>query len=316
MSFFQKMLGRKSDSPASSATSPTHALRLADPHHPARAILDEAARMIDRSVELTLAGDNILTHMSFDVNETLAMAARMDEVISQYPDDMDLQVAKACLLYAGGQFKSAEETLDRVLSKAPDHFEARMWKNHWETWWNAVRFPGWSEQQTTLHPVMEGYLRQKRITQIVRDGMQKALVIVLPVQGPPLHPQAQLKAEWVLSKTPLGPLVAYYMQINEPGQEPNKMEAFLSIFEPKDSPQEGFYLMQQLAFTPYYFGVLVQNDRVVFNRRIVLGPRTQQKVRAIVAELEATKDFTPQGSFQQAANWHMSTFDMDKVEFE
>lgn len=112
----------------------------------------------------------------------------LGEVIAMCSDDMDLLVAKACILHASAQFKSAEEVLDLVLSKVPDH----------------------NERLSSLHPVMAFHLRLDHRVQVVRDSMQKTLAIVTEVQGPPFDNRTQVKVEWVLSQTEVGPLVVYY----------------------------------------------------------------------------------------------------------
>ena len=116
--------------------------------------------------------------VSAPVGEMEKALSSLDEAVAMCPDDMDLLVAKACMLHASAQFKSAEEVLDLVLSKVSDHFEAKMWKSHWETWIDALRFPRWDERLSSLHPLMASHLRLDHHVQVVRDGVQKAIAIV------------------------------------------------------------------------------------------------------------------------------------------
>lgn len=321
MSFLKKLFPQKSTSPAapssSAPPSPKTAapspLRLADPKHPARKELDILAQKMDERINVLGAG---AVQMSIGLSEIQEPVQQIDAVIAKYPQDLDLLLAKACILYSGGQFQSAEEVVDLVLSKDPKHFEARTWKDHWDTWANAAKYPSWSEQKTALHPLMIEHFQQARSVQLVRDGLQKAVAVVASIQGPPLHPQTQFKVEWVLSKTPHGPLVALYQQILEPGCDPSTMEAFVSIFSPKYNAMEGYNLMRQLAFAPYYFGIMVQNGRVVFNHRITMIPRSAQNAREIAAYLEAQSTFMSEGDFQRASQWHMNSFDMNSVKFD
>jgi hypothetical protein len=241
----------------------------------------------------------------------------IDQGIASRPDDMDLLVAKASILHASAQFGSAEEVLDAVLRRAPEHFEARMWKSHWGSWSDALRYPEWNERLTALHPVMATHLRHGHRVQVVRDGLQKTLAIVASVHGPPFDHRTDIKVAWVLSRTPFGPLVAYYPRIIEPSGEPSTMEAFLPIFEPTlFSPMEGYFLVQQLAFTPYCFLVLVSGNFVSLNRRIVFEPKTVQKLHRIAAELASAKSYLPKHQFKSAIQWHMNNFDMKQLRFE
>ncbi len=297
-------------------TSPL-ALRLADSAHPARKQLEQVVEIIDQYVQVKLVGERIATKISAPVGEMERAVSILDEAIAICPDDVDLFVAKACVLHSSAQFKSAEEVLDMVLSKVPDHFEAKMWKNHWETWSNALRFPKWDEQLSSLHPVMAFHLQADHHVQIVRDGMQKTLAIVSGVQGPPFDSRTQIKVEWVLSKTPYGPIVAYYPKIIEPLGEPSTMEAFLPIFQPTlFSPMEGYFLVQQLAFTPYCFVVLVSGDAVLLNRRITYGQKAIREIREMASQLVSPQSYLPQHQFQSATQWHMNNFDMERLTFK
>ncbi len=312
MNLFKKIIVKKQEDAVSS-------LRLNAPAHPAQKQLEQAARIIDQHVQVEVVGDRTVTKISAPAEELRRALKSLDEAIALCPNDMDLLVAKAGILNASAQFKSAEEVLDLVLSKDPDHFEAKMWKNYWESWSDALRFPKWDEQSSSLHPVMATHLRIGHRVQLIRDGMQKTLAIVTGVQGPPFDKRTQIQVEWVLSKTPYGPLVAYYPKIIEPSGEPSIMEAFLPIFQPQSdqvSPLEGYFLMQQLAFTPYYFVILANGNDVLLNRKIVPGEKTIRKVREITSQLVSSQSYLPQHQFQKAMQWHMNNFDMARLTFE
>jgi hypothetical protein len=323
MGFLRNVFGKKTPT-ATTSSSPTNSppvatvlpQRLADPKHPARRHIDEIARLVDQQVKVEAAETGSFLHASVGIGENNPMLIKIDEALAVSVSDLDLLVAKACVLFVAGQFKTAEEVVDSVLAKDPNNFEAKSWKNHWRTWLNAFRVPSWSEQQTSLHPVMASQLRSGLALQVVRDGLQKTLAIVTGIQGPPLNKQTRIQAEWILSQTPSGPLIAYYVNVVEPGQKPNVMEAFLPVFEPKESPLEGYFLIQQLAFTPYCYVVLVSGNQLALNRKLVFGPKTTQKVRDIAARLTSTRSYLPQSQFQSAAQWHMNHFDMDSVKFE
>lgn len=312
MNLFKKIMEKKREDTVSH-------LRLNAPDHPARKQLEEAARIIDQYVQVEVVEDRTVTEISAPAEELRKAITILDEAIALCPGDMDIFVAKAGILNASTQFKSAEEVLDLVLSKDPDHFEAKMWKNHWETWSDAFRFPKWDELSSSLHPVMATHLRIGHRVQLVREGMQKVLAIVLGVQGSPFDKRTQVKVEWVLSKTPYGPLVAYYSKIIEPFGEPSTMEAFLPIFQPQSnqvSPLEGYFLMQQLAFTTYYFVALTNGYDVLFNCKTVPGEKTIRKIREITSQLVSSQSFLPQYQFQEAMQWHMNNFDMARLTFE
>jgi hypothetical protein len=238
-------------------------LRLADVAHPARRHLEQVTKIVDQYVEVEVLGDRTALKASFPTDATHQALSTLDAAVALCPDDCDLLVAKACILHASGQFKSAEEMLDVVLGKDPAHFEARTWKNHWQKWKDALRFPKWEERTSSLHPVMAAHLRLGHQVQVVRDGLQKTLAIVCQVEGPPFDNRTTSKVQWVLSQTPHGPLVAFYLRLVEPIGEPSTTEGFLPIFSPEFIPEEGYSLVQQLAFTPYCFAVCASGSNVL-----------------------------------------------------
>ena len=51
------------------------------------------------------------------------------------------------------------------------------------------------------------------------------------------------------------------------------------------------------------------------NRRVVLGEKTAQKLRDMVAQIAATESYLPQQQFESAMQWHMGNFDMERLTF-
>jgi hypothetical protein len=213
------------ESPPSNTTSAA-ILRLSDPAHSARKQIRQVVDILDSCIEVVVQEDRTATRATLSHSELEKALSALGEAITCCPNDFDLLVAKAFVLEAGAQFKSAEEVLDLVLSKDPSHFEARMWKSHWNEWTSPIRFPAWDERQTILHPVMKAHLALRHQVQIVRDGLQKAVAIVAAVQGPPFDSRTQVETQWILSETPFGPLVAYYMRIAEPSGERARWRRF------------------------------------------------------------------------------------------
>lgn len=298
------------------AAAGTPALRLCDPVHLARKELDWVAMIVDQSVHVEMAGDRTVMKVSAPADQLRKALSKLEQAIARCPDDLDLLVAKACLLQASDRSETTDEVLDLVLGQDPGHFEAMTWKKHPETWASALRFPKWDKKSTLFHPVMAAHLGLGHRVQVVRNGLQKTLAVVAEVQGPPFDGRTQVKMDWVLSETPHGPLIAYYLKIIEPTGEPSIMEAFLPGFQPSlFSPMEGYFLVQQLAFTPYCFVVLVSGNDVVLNRRIVFQETVVDNIRDIASRLSSVQSYLAQDQFHNAMQWHMSNFDASKLTF-
>jgi len=299
------------------AIAGTPALRLCDPVHLARKELDWVAMIVDQSVSVEMAGDRTAMKVSAPADQLGKALSKLEHSIARCPDDPDLLVAKACILTAAARPEAVGEVLDLALSRDSTHFESLTWKNHPATWANALRFPKWDKKSSSFHPVMAAHLALGHRVQVVRNGLQKTLAIVAQVQGPPFDPRTQVKVEWRLSETPKGPLVAYYLKIIEPTGEPSVMEAFLPGFQPTlFSPLEGYFLVQQLAFTPYCFVVLVSGNDVILNRRIIFEDQAVQQVRDVASRLASAQSYLPEDQFQSAMQWHMNNFDVKTLAFD
>jgi tetratricopeptide (TPR) repeat protein len=292
-------------------------LRLADPNHPARKQIVDLTHFLNETVKINVFGNNVVYNTPVDFGEAEKIEKTADEGIELSPNDYDMLVAKASVLQAIGQFKTAEETLDIVLNKDPKHFEARVWKDHWETWGSSWKYPNWNEQQTSLHPMMSNQFEHGLAFQVVRDGVQKTIAIV--AGGPPqtMDKRTQVKVKWILSKTPYGSIVAYYVRVLDPTDEPHNMEMFLAPRKPSlFTPIEGYFLLEQLAFTPYCFVVLANQEKVTLNRKVVLGNSTIQEVRNITKQLSEQQSYIDESQIKNAYQWHMNNFDMNKLKFE
>jgi len=79
--------------PSAGAKATSSALRLADAAHPAREHLDQAAKAVDRYVDVEVAGESTVTKVSAPVVELERLASTMDEAIAACRGDWDLIVA-------------------------------------------------------------------------------------------------------------------------------------------------------------------------------------------------------------------------------
>ena len=204
-----------------------------------------------------------------------------------------------------------------VLSKEPHHFEAKMLNEHGGVWESMLSFPYWDEQQTSLHPLMLSRFNSGTAFQLVRDGLQKTVAIVAGGPPDPLDKHTQVKAKWVLSKTPYGSIVAYYVSIQVPMNKPVNLEMFLASAKPPlFKPTEACFLLQQLAFTPYCFIVLTNQGKVVLNKRMILGTSTIREVRDIAKQVSEQESYIGESQIKSACQWHMNNFDMDHLKFD
>jgi hypothetical protein len=296
-------------------------LGLIDPSHIARSWVDKASQIADQVIMLEAVGTGTGTMMQVNSANAMRLVSAIDEALQKSPDDLDLLVAKSGALCCAMQFKTAEEVLDQVLSISPEHFEARMRKDHWETWQHLFAFPTWSDKATTLHSVMAAHLQQARQIQIIRDGLQVGIAIVKSVQRQEFPPQglsSRMRSKWepVWSDTPYGAIVAHYLLVEDVPADPWKNEGFLPTFVPDEViPASGYWLLQRMSNIGSCFLVLAEGKRILYNKRYVFPSELGSTLRSIsqkVTQKAAGKDLN---AFQNACQWHMQNFDMGRVRF-
>jgi len=289
---------------------------LSDPAHPVYKQLSEASALLDRSVRIVTFGDEIGIQTPIPIDSLKKAIAIIDDAIDNCPNDVNILVAKASLMYILSDSEATEKLLNTVLSKYPNHFEASMAMRNPQDWRYAINYPAWSEYASQLHPAMSKRLSLQQRVQLVRDGFQKTVAIVSNIQGPPLDKHTQIKLKWILSDTPYGPLIVWYLRIIEPMGEPSTMEAFLPSFQPKFIPMEGYCLIQQLCEYPSCFIVFVQENHVIFNQKIVFNKNECEEIRNIVNKFSEAKRYISKKEFDKAMQWHMKNFRMDSLKFD
>ena len=131
MGLFDKLLGKKKETPQGQlipweeillrgGTSTKRRPGLADPSHPARKWIDEASAIAnDARVAADQDGKTVVEAIPPQ------FIAAINNALERSPDDVDLLVAKSAALFWFGEFKDAQQIIDKALSLEPGHFEAR-----------------------------------------------------------------------------------------------------------------------------------------------------------------------------------------------
>ena len=291
-------------------------LGLADSSHPARQYIKEAAIIADQSINVVVSGDT--TGMQADNVSAVRLVSAIEQAIEESPDDLDLLVAKSGALCCAAQFKTAEQVIDEVLSINPEHFEARMRKDHWEKWQFVFQCPPWSLKEATLHPVMAEHLQHAHQVQIIRDGLQIGIAVVKPAQSNnfPSGLSNTMRSKWepMWYDTPFGPIVAHYFLVEDNPSDPYKDEGILPTFIPGEvTSASGYWLLQRMSQINSCFLILSDGDRVLYNARYVFPKALKKTLSSIsqkVVQLGAKQDVQ---AFQKAIQWYMQNVDINSV---
>ena len=293
---------------------PIVTLGLADPKHPAREEIDKASAIADEIIEIFVGG--------FSCNSYAArsLISAIDEALRKSPSDLDLLVAKSGALCLAAQFKIAEEILDEVLSINPEHFEAKQRKHYWNEWHHLFAYPPWSENATTLHPVILDRLRRRFVVQIVRDGLQIGVGIFYPASMDqfPKGLSSRMRSKWqpILSETPYGPLIAHYILIEDDPENPYIAEAFLNpSVSDEVNPFAGYWLIQRLANLASCFIVLVDGYKILYNRRFLFPEKLRDELKSISETIVKKAPQLDEEAWRAAIDWHTTHFDLGTIKF-
>ena len=293
---------------------PIVTLGLADPKHPAREEIDRASAIADETIGIFVGGFSCSSH------DARSLVSAIDEALKKSPSDPDLLVAKSGALCLAAQFKTAEEILDEVLSINPDHFEAKQRKHHWNEWHHLFAYPPWSENATTLHPVILDRLRRRFVVQVVRDGLQIGVGMFYPASMDqfPRGLSSRMRCKWqpILSETPYGLLIAHYTFIEDDPENPYIAEAFLNpSVSDEVNPLAGYWLIQRLANLGSCFIVLVDGYKVLYNRRFLFSEKLRDELKRISERVVKEAPQLDEEAWRSAISWHTTHFDLSTIKF-
>jgi uncharacterized RDD family membrane protein YckC len=305
-----------------------------DRERPERASDAERARRFFKAGLAELERGVRRGHNLMDVEPSAARAAasRFREALELVPAAVAYRYWHAVTLRYSEGFEVARSEFSQVLELDPGHFEAQRQVAFGPRWHDAFAYPVWGEnvgiaEGAQLPEQISSLLSQPRRpgTRLVllRDGTNKMVVALsrtrrdswtrLPTADMPAHIQL------VLSRTPSGPIIAFYVVIQDDPDNPFKGETFLNPHDPgqpsDDACQLGQHVLEQLAQQDHTYLIFVdENDRLLLSRKMAFGAATQVNIARILYEVQG---LPPQvmdpARFQQAAQWHMEHFSLDQV---
>lgn len=235
------------------------------------------------------------------------------------------------LRYCDG-FEIAIREFRRVLELDPNHYEARQQVAYGQRWHDAFAYPPW----VAPPPVEPGMLMPEALLSLLPANDQPITRLVLLREGhtkvvsvlsrtprnswaTTLTDRLPTRIDIVLSRTPAGPIIAFYVILEDKKDDPYKGETFLNPHDPGspafDACQLGQNLMAQLARQDHTYVIFVdEENRLLLSRKLEFDPQTQVNINRCLYEVQTlpAQIMDPQ-RFQQAAEWHMEHFSLDQV---
>jgi len=317
----QEHISRLYDAPDPEGAPPGTTAVAADtqPTETVDQLIAEASRVADEGISVVRTADGSVVQS--DSFTAAKLAEILDRALALSPGDSDLMIARSDALALAMQFKSAEDVLDEVLVRSPENFEARTRKEHWGEWSSVFTLPQWSATATVLTPAMIDDLTKARSVQVVRVGVKVAIAVVRPVQAAEMAPGLgnQTRSMWepVWPQTPAGAVLAHYVIVEDDPSSPYRAEGFLPLYRPEKALRAGgYWLLRQLANADGCFIVLADGSRVLHNRWFDFPAHVKAHLVAMAAELDSGSVAGDAAAFQEAVQWHSSTFDMDQITFD
>ncbi len=282
---------------------------LANSKHPCRQLLDEADGILTQIFRVILWNDEVVVETTVTPKIFRALR-RFDEALRICPDDPALLVAKAIVLFFADPTDTAKQYLKKALTIDPGLLEARCLLEYWTNWKNVLEFPRWDKGSNKLDEVIAKWRFQHgHAAQIVRDGLQKAVALIYPIENVPISTTEikEIKLRVLMSLTPYGPLVAPYLWLwtGKPDSEPQILESFIPILTPSNLPQsmDGYYLVHQLAGQNYCIVILVKDHAVCLTQRLIFSESVQIEL-GLIRNFLQTSQFLMLPRIEDAVKWH------------
>lgn len=259
-------------------------------------------------------------------------AERLRKALELVPGAVAYRYFYAVALRYSEGFEAATGEFNRVLELDPGHFEAKQQIAFGPRWHDAFAYPAWGNGNHIAegtHPPedVSDLLAQPRQSGtrliLVRSGSNK---VVAALSRTPRDSWAKLptldmpaRIELVLSRTTSGPIIAFYLIVQDDPDNPFKGETFLNPHDPglpsDDACQLGQHMVEQLAQQDHTYLIFVdENDRLLMSRKLVFGAAAQVNIARILFEVQGLPvQVMDPGRFQQAAQWHMEHFPLEQV---
>ncbi|MFL5734733.1 MAG: tetratricopeptide repeat protein, partial [Chloroflexia bacterium] len=271
------------------------------------------------------------TGMEVEPGAATAGAGYFREALQLVPNSTVYRYMHAVALRYSEGFEVAIGEFRQVLELDPGHFEARQQVAFGPRWHDPYAYPVWSERAVepsmplpepvrTLLP--QPHRPGTRLV-LLREGNSKVVVALSRTRRDTWSelPTADMLAriEMVLTRTPSGPIIAFYVVIRDDPNNPYKGETFLNPHDPgqpsDDACQLGQHMLAQLARQDHTYLVFVdERDSLLLSRRLVFDTSTQVNIARIHYEAQSLPPQVMDAArFQQAAQWHMEHFSLDQI---
>lgn len=280
--------------------------------HPAAKEIAEVEDAASKLIEIKVVGDGAQTITSTNSTACFDLIAKLDKALEKSANDPDLIYARASLNYMALQGEDGQKDREKCLALTPDHFDATMKRDHFQSWETIFNLPHWDEAQTALPDLMMKHLEMNHCAQVVRDHLRGAIAIVVPENKVNLAGCSRMRWELKWASTPLGSVATHYLFFDN--------KTFLELFIPHTSAgapmiSSNYWLLRRLALEKHCFIVITRDRSVVRNERFIFPTTLLQTLDSMSAELKKCGPVSSTPQFQKAAQWYMQNTDESSLKY-
>jgi hypothetical protein len=307
MSFWKKLFGMH--------TSQQVAM-LYSKDHPAAEEIAEAEKVAAETIDNKVYGGETSTSFgtmtSFNSVDYFRIKTILDRALEKCPSDPDLVYARSSLHYLALQGEDGMKDREKCLSLAPNHFDARMKTDHFNSWDTIFHIPRWDELQTTLPDLMMKHIEMDHMVQVVRDHLKGAIAVVVPESRIKLAGSSRMRWELRWESTPKGKVAAHYLFLDN-GQFQEFFIPHLAEEEPKIN--SNYWLLRRLANERFCFIVINRGRSVIRNERYLFPLALVKTLSRMGSDLAANGPVPSLSQFQMAAQWYMQNSDESSLKY-
>ena len=259
-------------------------------------------------------------------------ASLFREALDLVPTAVAYRYSYAVALRYSEGFEVAISEFRQVLELDPGHYEAQQQVALGPRWHDAFCYPTWGEPSPvdvglplpeSVRLLLPQPHRPGTRLVLLREGSTKMVVALSRTRRDTWShlptPDMPARIELVLTRTPSGPIIAFYVVIRDDPDNPYKGETFLNPHDPgqpsDDACQLGQHMLAQLARQDHTYLIFVdENDHLLLSRRLVFDAATQVNIARVHYEVQTLPSMAMDPvRFSQAAQWHMDNFSLDQI---
>jgi hypothetical protein len=279
-------------------------------NHPAAKEIAETEKLA--ASVLSIEEEDAIKTRGFNTGDYFTIKEILDSAISKCQDDPDLFYARASLHYFFLQGEDGMKDREHCLSLEPDHFDAKMKRDHFSTWEGVFEMTEFNESSTTVPPAILKGIEVGQQIQVVRDHLFGAIALFMPYSQDYMQGCNRIRWELRWVNTPFGKIAAHYLFLDN-GKFQELFIPHLSSDEPKIN--ENYWLLRRLSRESYLIIAFIDGSSVVRCERFLFPRKLAVDLNRMEKDLIKDGPAASMDVIQQAVQWYMQNSDESNLKY-